>query len=62
MNFGSTNWLNKKKKKVRTHDILAMVGPGMIFYNGPMIDITFLSINSSLPMICCEINMKILWT
>ena len=34
--------------------ILVMVGPSMIFYNGPMTDITFLSINSSLPMICCE--------
>ena len=42
--------------------ILAMVGSGMIFYNGPMTDITFLSINSSLPMICCEINVKMLWT
>ena len=43
--------------------ILAMVGPGMIFYNRPMTDITFLSINSSLPvMICCEIIVKLLCT
>ena len=43
MNFGSINWLNKKKKKrLGTQEmswyflntfILVMVGPDMIFYN-----------------------------